>query len=166
MKSKYWVMGLVSLVGIIAVSGVILHDPGWRYHALVDACWTGNRDKVEDLLKSGADPNGLKDSNLNPTREFTYPIYGAAWNNHPDIINLLVRAGADVNVSDSEGGSPLCTAAREGSLEAVKVLLSYGAHLTTESGSSTVDVARKFGHNDIADMIEATAIQTSPRHEE
>ncbi len=159
-------MGLITLFGVIAGIGLILHDPAWRYHALVDACWAGNRDKVDDLLEGGADPNGLKDSNLNPTREFTYPIDGAAWNNHPEIINLLVRAGADVNVSDSEGGSPLCTAARAGSLEAVKVLLSHGAHVRTESGSSAAEVAMRFGHDDIAGLIEATAIQSSPKHEE
>jgi uncharacterized protein len=165
MKTNYWVLGLIALFGLIAGIGLFFHDPAWRYHALVNACWTGNRDKVGDLLKGGADPNGLKDFNLNPTREFTYPIYGAAWNNHPKIIDLLVQAGAEVNVSDSEGGSPLCTAAREGSLEAVKVLLFHGAHARTESGSSTAAVARRFGHDDIADLIEATAAQTSPKHE-
>lgn len=166
MKIKYRVIGLITLFGLIVGMGLFLYDPAWRYHALVHACWTGNRDEVEDLLESGADPNGLKDFNLNVTMEFTYPIDGAAWNNHPDIINLLVQAGGDVNVSDSEGGSPLCTAARQGSLEAVQVLLSHGASPTIKSGISTADVARRFGHNEIADMIEATETQTSPSHKQ
>lgn len=130
--------------------------PAWRYEALHAACWRGDVGRVRLLLALGADPNGLSDYNCNPTFEFSYPIAGAAWNNHPEIIHLLVKAGAKVNVSDAEGGTPLCTAAREGATESAKVLLAYGARTTTDSGISILTVSRRFGHDEIARLIEAS----------
>jgi len=119
-------------------------------------CWRGDFWQVRLLLAIGADPNGLSD-NCIQSFEFSYPIQGAAWNNHPEIIRLLVKAGASVNVFDSEGGSPLCDAVREGATEAAEVLLSYGARTTTENGTSVLSVARRFGHEDIARLVESTS---------
>ena len=166
MKQKYWIVTIIAAVGFLAVGGLALHDPSWRYHELVDASWKGDSSRVSELLEGGADPNGLKDSNLNPTREFVYPINGAAWNNHPEVIDLLVRSGADVNVTDSHGGSPLGTAARQGSIEAAKALLSHGAQPQIEPGRSTAEIARRFGHNEIAIMVEEAVIQAHRKHEE
>ena len=124
-----------------------------RIEALNAACWRGDVGRVRLLLALGADPN----ENCSSAFQFSYPIENAAWNNHPEIIHLLVKAGASVNVSNSEGGSPLCTAAREGATEAAKALLSYGARITTENGTSVLTVARRFGHEEIARLIEASS---------
>jgi len=125
-----------------------------RIEALSTACWRGDVGRVRLLLALGADPN----QNCSSAFEFTYPIESAAWNNYPEVIHLLVKAGASVNVSNSEGGSPLCTAAREGATEAAKALLSYGARTTTENGTSVLTVARRFGHKEIARLIEASPL--------
>ena len=129
----------------------------WRYEALHAACWRGDVGRVRLLLALGADPNGLSDYNSNPTFEFSYPMEGAAWNNHSEIIHLLVKAGAKVNVSDSEGSSPLCYAAREGATDAAKALLAYGASTTNDNGTSVLTVSRRFGHDDIARLIESSS---------
>jgi len=132
--------------------------PAWRYEALHAACWRGDVVRVRLLLALGADPNGLSDYNCAPALEFSYPIEGAAGYNHPEIIHLLVKAGANVNVSsDSEGGTPLSSAAIHGATDAAKALLAYGARTTTESGHSILTVARRFGHDEIARMIESSS---------
>lgn len=155
MKYKTKIIILLVIIGLIAGMKILLHDPSWRYHALTSACWNGNANKVRDLLENGADPNGLNDYNLNPTMEFCYPIDNAAWNNHSEIINLLVKAGAEVNVTDSECGSPLMTAAQVGALDATRVLLLHGANTHTKAGDPISEIARRFGHNEIADLIDA-----------
>ncbi len=127
-----------------------------RYEALHAACWRGDVGRVRLLLALGADPNGLSDYNCNPTFEFSYPIEGASLKNHPDIIHLLVKAGARVNVSDSEGSSPLCYAAREGATDAAKALLAYGASTTRDDGTSVLTISRRFGHDEIARLIESS----------
>ena len=142
--------------GLLLVLFTPFFTRGGRYEALNAACWRGDVGRVRLLLALGADPNGESDYNCNPCLEFSYPIDGAAWNNHAEIIHLLVKAGASVNVPDSEGGSPLCTAAREGSTDAAKTLLNYGARITTDDGTSVLTVARRFGHEDIARLIEAS----------
>ena len=146
---------IIVIISLIAGIKSLLHDPSWRYHALAHACWVGDANKVRELLMDGADPNGLNDYNLNPTQEFSYPIDNAAWNNHDEIITMLVESGAKINVTDSHSGSPLLTAAREGAIDAVRVLLLHGAFTQTESGDSISEVARRFGHIEIADMIDA-----------
>ncbi len=43
------------------------------------------------------------------------------------ILNLLLKFGADVNLTSKDGTSPLMAATRAGSIEAVQLLLSHGA---------------------------------------
>ena len=130
----------------------------FRYEELRAACRTGQVGTVRILLILGADPNGEKDYKHSWTAEFSYPIEGASQNNYPEIIHLLVKAGANVNVDVSEEtyeGSPLCIAAREGATEAAQALLTHGAWTTTRYGTSTLAVARRYGHEEIARLIEA-----------
>jgi ankyrin repeat protein len=130
----------------------------FRYEELRAACRTGQVETVRLLLILGADPNGIKDYKPNWTVQFSYPIEGAAQNNYPEIIHLLVKAGANVNVDVPEEtyeGSPLCIAAREGTTEAAQALLTHGAWTTTRYGTSALVVARRFGHEEIARLIEA-----------
>jgi ankyrin repeat protein len=143
------------LVAALAIV-LVLNKPlrGNRYKALHRACWDGDIEKVHLLLALGADPNGVSDYRCHPMFEFSYPIDGAAWNNHAGIIKLLIDAGASVNVVDREQGSPLCTAAREGSLDAARLLLSAGAKTVTQDGTPIQTVARNFGHEDIAILVE------------
>jgi hypothetical protein len=147
------ILGAAFAVGlvIIAIANLPLFY-GKRYELLLQACGSGDTKRVRLLLALGADPNGLSD---HYAHEFTYPIDVAANDNHPEIIRLLVGSGAQVNVADSEGGSPLRSAAISGATEAAKVLLDCGAETTTENGSSVLTVAKRFGHVEIARMIEA-----------
>lgn len=55
-------------------------------------------------------------------------LHFAAAEMHPRIIELLLEKGADPNVRDVEGGTPLSEAALWGRLENVEILLNHGAN--------------------------------------
>jgi len=62
-----------------------------------------------------------------------YPLCSAADYGHKDVIDYLVSHGADVNVKDKYGISPLLAAIFENHKECVKLLLAKGA---SKSGSA------------------------------
>ncbi|ELR20903.1 ankyrin repeat domain containing protein 44, putative [Acanthamoeba castellanii str. Neff] len=67
--------------------------------------------------------NEAQDDDVTCTR----PIHLAASVGCAEVIDLLALAGADVNVSDRHGNTPVGTAAAKGYLDAVEVLLRHGA---------------------------------------
>ena len=63
---------------------------------------------MQALLDAGADVNHVGG-------EFSSSsLYQAAAFNQPQAIALLVRAGGDVNLATSQGGTPLIAAAQQG----------------------------------------------------
>src|SRR5437660_4082651 len=110
--------------------------------ALMTASRTGSVRGVTALLAKGANVNA-KESYRGETA-----LMWAAAENHPEVAKLLIAAGADVNATStvydfnfrkvasggtnaiySKGGlTPLLFAARQGSVEAAKVLLEAGAN--------------------------------------
>jgi len=60
------------------------------------------------------------------------PLFMACTNGSAPMIELLIRAGANVNSVKSNGTTPLMTAAASGSADAVKVLLEHGANVNAK----------------------------------
>ncbi len=131
--------------------------------ALLVATRSGKADAVRTLLDHGADVN---------VRETVYgqtPLMLAAAENHPDVCELLIRAGADLNAATKvvqpqklflsqsfRGGfTPLLYAARQGSLEAGRVLLAARANLDQREpdGITPLLLALFNGHYDFAAML-------------
>ncbi|CDK30994.1 ankyrin repeat domain-containing protein [Candidatus Babela massiliensis] len=74
-----------------------------------------------------------------------------------EIVDLLLRHGANVNAVDDLGNiTVLMNAVERGHEEIVKSLLSNGANVFTknEVNETALDIARKFGHTKIAQLIE------------
>jgi len=101
---------------------------------------------LELALKHGGDPNALNVGN--PHAPNSTPLFYAMHHEHFDIeswhvrnVDLLIKAGANVNHQDSGGRSPLLEAARTGSYESVVHLLLAGADptLPDKNGQTTVD---------------------------
>ncbi|WP_341807925.1 ankyrin repeat domain-containing protein [Wolbachia endosymbiont (group E) of Neria commutata] len=113
---------------------------------LIDAALEGNLDKVCNLLAAGANPNTL-------TTTFTAPLFIAADIGDAEMIRVMVKAGAKVNmridsyrdVHTFQFGScsvltrnqaPLHVAICKGRTDAVNALLKLGANVFTTCGSN------------------------------
>jgi ankyrin repeat protein len=77
------------------------------------------------LINKGADIHYRNDQ----------PLADASYNGYPEIVNLLLDAGANVNaISDNEfGSSPLHQAAINGGIEVAKVLIARGANVNAKT---------------------------------
>ncbi|GMH36878.1 hypothetical protein BSKO_04751 [Bryopsis sp. KO-2023] len=90
---------------------------------LFDGAGAGDFVKVKELISKGADVSFTYSE-----REAT-PLHFAAEEGHERIVELLIKAGADIDVQDIEGFTPLFLVAQNGHLDVAKILLNAGATL-------------------------------------
>ena len=128
--------------------------------ALVQAAVSGDLDKVRQLIEAGADPNSVDQHGMGPLLNFSpavtryllehgadpdlqrneniSPVLGASGN--VECMRLMLEAGADVNrASEHNGESVLHHYASGDDVQAVKMLLDYGAKINarTKPGMKT-----------------------------
>jgi ankyrin repeat protein len=102
------------------------------------------------LLLMFAAPIARAQLNLNPFAEYYNNIPGmhvAATNGNLQIAAILIKAGADINLRDKIGSTPLDDAAEHGRLEMLKLLLDVGAIVDAENknGMTPLMFAAKSG---------------------
>jgi hypothetical protein len=123
--------------------------------ALIRAVSSGDRDKVELFLREGAD--------LNPSPsvfKVTPLIEACGTKGSYKIACLLLDKGADPNLGNDEGWTPLMGAAKNGHYCTVGAILEGGAHpdIQTPKGWTALMEAVDKGHGEIAlRIIEAGA---------
>jgi ankyrin repeat protein len=78
------------------------------------------------------------------------PIYLAAWDGNSEILQFLVRHGADINWRNEYGWTPIHWAAQGGRTDTVEWLAQHGADINcrTESGDTPIHWAAREGHTD------------------
>ena len=75
-----------------------------------------------------------------------------------DMVDLLLEAGADVNIRDEDGSTALMCAAEHGHMEIVKLLMRHpdiNINATDNDGLSALSVAMEAGHRDIGVILYA-----------
>ncbi len=112
-----------------------------RIDALVMACGEGDFDFVKTLLETGIDVNGIG------SEGFT-PLMMAASEEETEVLEYLIRKGADINLKNN-GWTALIEAADEGSLESMRRLLKAGADVDyyfTQDTPTAITMAASEGY--------------------
>ncbi|MBQ6668797.1 MAG: ankyrin repeat domain-containing protein [Deltaproteobacteria bacterium] len=108
--------------------------------AFIELCEKGTAEEVRSALASGANVHARDNSG------WTALMWAAAFNTHPEVVQMLMAGGADVNAKDKKGGTVLMWAAIHNSnSEVVKALLKSGAdiHARNKKGSSLFCVGKE-----------------------
>jgi ankyrin repeat protein len=99
---------------ILGLDGI--DEDGWT--RLMYACNNNDKKLVEELLKKGADVNIGSDF---------YPIHISVLNNNIEILKILIKYDADIDIKSETGSTPLNMACSYGKLDIVRELLKNGA---------------------------------------
>uniref|UniRef100_A0A7S3XD60 Uncharacterized protein n=1 Tax=Picocystis salinarum TaxID=88271 RepID=A0A7S3XD60_9CHLO len=111
----------------------------------------GDLKHVKRTLDEGGNVDGRE-----PKTEATC-LHFAAKGNHPDIVTLLIKRGANVNLANKEGATPLHEAAAQGCQACVQVLLEGGSRLEAKDKTrqNAIHLAAFYGKDQcLAAMLE------------
>lgn len=118
------------------------------------AASSGQPEVLEFLLKSGADPNAAPRDEMGVT-----PLHLAVAHQQPEkslqMATALLLSGADPNVQQHGGWTPLHEAAALGRAKILVLLLDHGANpnAVTADGKTPGQKAREAGHREIATRL-------------
>ena len=114
------------------------------------AAFFGRTDAVAALLRHGAEVDAVGTGWMVGTA-----LHSAAAARHPEIVGLLLDAGADPDRRQATGWTPLHSAAHNGDADSVERLLTHGARvgLTDDEGRTAEAHAREAGHGAIAERL-------------
>ncbi|KAL6966599.1 hypothetical protein U1Q18_032381 [Sarracenia purpurea var. burkii] len=114
-------------------------------------------DDIEDVISLASCGISLdsKDS------QWRTALHMASANGHLDIVDYLIRNGADVNASNVEKNTPLHWACLNGHIEVVKNLILAGASVSVLNSHerTPMDEAVSRGKMDVIDAINAAVTQ-------
>ena len=102
-----------------------------RQHALFLAVIEGDTESLEDIIQQGVDVNAR--SATAGEEHAIGALHYAAFYGHEDAVRVLLGAGADVNIRNANGYTPLHFAVPRGHVEVVRLLLDAGADVNALS---------------------------------
>jgi ankyrin repeat protein len=152
--------GMWHMVTILLKHGAAIDAPSDRGTPLQLSACVGSVKCAEALLAAGANPNARCQKAL----ESALGI--AAFESHGKVVKVLLEYGADVNLADGFGQTPLMQAAKKGHFDICKDLLDHHADTNAQSttGSNAVARAAHHGHEEIVNLLlERGASGTPPR---
>jgi ankyrin repeat protein len=133
---------------------------------LMAAVIGGHVDVVRVLLASGANPNLRREPDNNMYNEWSALLDACHAGHSAEIVTLLLQAGADIEVRDQSGYSPLMWAADMAMVngereEIVQRLIAAGADVNSRrlDGESVLSVALNAGNMDVVALLMAAGAQ-------
>ena len=149
-------LGYVELGKILIDSGANVNSEFEGLNLLhIAAIYAGNRPIIELLLSLGLDVNS-KSTGAGDFENVT-PLHLAAGKGTIEVVETLIKNGADVNVKDSYYGfTPLHLAARNGHKEIAKLLMANGAELNSkaQNGKTPLELAADNEYMELVDLFQ------------
>lgn len=119
--------GYLDLLKLTLEAGADVHSlDSYNGTGLIRAADRGHAEIVEELLKTDIAIDHV--NRLGWTALLEAIILGDGGPRHTEVVRLLVQAGADVNLADRNGVTPLAHARQQGFEEIIVILESAGAH--------------------------------------
>jgi ankyrin repeat protein len=117
--------------------------------ALMISAWKGRIGAVKELIAADADVNAKT-----KWGGYTVLMYAALGGN-PEIFNMLIDKGADVQAKAAGGWTTLFSAVKRDNLEIIRLLLQKGLDINakTENGDTPLSVAREAGRIDVVQYL-------------
>ncbi len=149
----------------------ILDEHGWS--PLHNASYNGYLEISSMLISSGSKINLMNDISKNNKRIYksqeesssnfknnkntwqTTPLHLAISRDHMDVVSVLLKKGAKVNIKDKDGQAPLHLASSHGYLKMVSLLLEHGAkiNIKDKNKQTPLDLARLGGHLEVESFL-------------
>ena len=138
-----------------AEPGLVQTLSGDGFSPLHFACFSGDVATTRLLVERGAPLERLAQSSFAPVR----PLATAVFARGIETSSVLLEAGADPNGAEEGGFVPLHTAAENGDVRLVRLLLAHRADplRATREGTTALDLARSGGHDECVRVLEAAA---------
>jgi len=122
---------------------------------LLIACEAGDSEMVEVLIRTGADSTAVCWAERHGY-EGLGAVHLAALMGHERIVANLALSGEDLDKETAGGWTGVMLASHAGLTDVVKILVNAGCDLrvrTKDQGHTALDLARRKGHTEIADVI-------------
>ena len=138
---------------MLSTDGTIVKAVKQEYgaFALHKACGAGIENEVKILLKHATKEDVEERNGFGWS-----PLYYASSRNHPNIIKLLIDAGADVNgTMEHNGDTPVIVASENDSAEALEYLIKQGADITktNDHGDTAIFCASRYNTKDTVAIV-------------
>jgi ankyrin repeat protein len=144
-------MKKLALVILLLMSTSMLFAQQSTNDSMYDAVVKGDTIAMKDFINRGVDVNliikqGFVEANL---------IITAVYNKNADVVKLLLRHGADVDLDDGLGATALMYAVSNANVELVKILLEAGADpaLKDKTGNNAFSNAKVARNKEITKML-------------
>lgn len=123
--------------------------------ALIEAVRAGRREVVALMLERKARVNATA------KRDGLTALEEAVRINRPDLAQMLIDGGADVDKSGKDGQTPLMLAAKLGHTNVVQVLIDADAYLndTDPTGRTPLELARERRHRQTVELLMAAGAE-------
>jgi ankyrin repeat protein len=145
----------LAIAALIVCAGAV---PVGAQVAIVDAIKAGDAARVRALIDKRADVNAAQ-------ADGTTPLHWAVERDLPDIVQMLLRAGANAKASNRYGATPLWLASVNGNAKTMAMLLEAGADAGSANGDgeTALMVAARTGKADAVNLLLARGADPNAR---